>query len=107
MADEKPTSTISLNLSDPKTWVLIGALVGVPTAFNKLSLSTVENQQQRATETAKTASEAAVKAVETQVSIDEKLERITRFQGELSYRLEQSEKRYTELKETIEAKGKR
>jgi hypothetical protein len=108
MADEQKTAgSVTISLGDPRVWAVIVALLGGQFAANKLSFSGVENSQQKASETAAKASDAAVKAVETQVSIDDKLERITRFQGELSYRLEQTEKRYQELKDAIESKGKK
>lgn len=99
MTDERTASTITLNISDPKTWLLIGALVGIPTAANKLSLSTVENEQVRVSQTAE-------KAVVKQESIDDKLGEIKSALGVMGYRLEQAEKRMTELQEVVETKTK-
>jgi hypothetical protein len=104
MSDEttKPAAnSITLSFGDPKVWAVIAALVGGQFAANKLSLSGVENQQERVADTAKEAAKATT-------SIDEKLQAIKaaqhEFQGEMRYRLEQSEKRMRDLQDSIDTK---
>ena len=68
MADGDPKTApgLVLNLNDIKTWAVILALIGIPTGVNKLSLSSVENKQDKT-------ADAATRAVETQSGIAEQL----------------------------------
>jgi hypothetical protein len=100
MSEDTKESTIVLRLSDPKTWALVAALLGAQGLVGKLSVAGVEHQQEKVSAT-------AVKAVEAQVSIDDKLEKLSSKQdqawGEVRWRLEQVEKR---MDEAVEKKGK-
>lgn len=101
MSDDSKESIIVLRLSDPKTWLLVAGLLGVQGVVGKLSVAGVENEQQKVSET-------AVKAVEAQVSIDDKLRELTSKQdqllGEMRWRLEQVERRVNEAVETKKGK---
>lgn len=82
MTDERPTNSITLRFGDPKVWAIIAALAGGQFVAGKLSLSGVENKQER--------------AVDKQQSIDDKLEAIKasqhEFFGEIRYRMDAIEK---------------
>lgn len=99
MSDESKTasSSVTLNLSDPKLWALVAALAGGQFAASKLSISTVENAQTQATV-------SAVKVEEKQDSIDDRLKDITSMVGEMRYRLEKVEDGVKELQETKKGK---
>lgn len=80
---ERPASnSITLRFGDPKVWAFIAAMVGGQFVAGKLSISGVENRQER--------------AVDKQQSIDDKLETIKasqhEFQGEMRYRMDAIEK---------------
>lgn len=99
--NEPKESVITINLADKRLWALFAILAGVQFGAGKLSVAGVENQQQRVSDT-------AARAVEKQVSIDEKLETISaaqhEFQGEMRYRLDQAEKNMRALQESLDTK---
>jgi hypothetical protein len=101
MADEQKTASVTISLSDPRLWALVAAIAGGQFAASKLSLNNVETQQQQVSKTAE-------RAVEKQSSIDDKLGELKaaqdQFQGEMRYRLEQSERRMRELQDSIDTK---
>lgn len=133
MADEpKAANGAMINLADPKVLAIIAALVGSPFFASKLSVSGIESQQQRTTDTAQAAVEKQIsidstlrdmkvsqdRAAESQAKVEAAVKDmqvsqnraaldVSQFQGEVRYRLEQVEKRVAEIPQKVEEKGKR